>query len=382
MARVSAGYAKSLSGDSSANADSTRVSVASIEVADRALGLLARVGRQARNAGGVLGTFDGAFLSWNWVPSWGVTAAYGYPVEQTNATVQTQRRFESLGLAYTPQGAHWDASVYVAQQEFLGLRDRQAVGTEWRYLGSRASLIALVDYDTFFKSLNTAALLGTLQLPARWSLSVDAEKRNSPVLTTRNALIGQPATSIAELEQVFLPDEVYQLARDRTPVTSVYSLTATRPLGERFQFSATIAASETGATVEFGGVDAQPATGLNFSYQAQLYGSSIFRSGDFNVLSFNYSNADFSKQSAIGLTTRFQLHGPWRLGPRLTVNHRVISSDNSTETIFVPALLLDYQHGRKLLQFEGGGQLGKRSTSDLSQTTTRYYVSLAYRLGF
>ncbi|MGE0115480.1 MAG: SPOR domain-containing protein [Steroidobacteraceae bacterium] len=382
LARVSAGYVKSLSGGNSSGSDAGRVSIASVELAARNLGLLTRVGRQARNAGGVLGTFDGAFIAWNWVPAWGVNATIGYPVEQTSAALQTQRRFESVALAYTPQGAHWDASVYFTTQDFLGLRDRQAIGTELRYLGSRGSVIALADYDTFFQSLNTAALLGTIQLPARWSLSVDAERRNSPILTTRNALIGQPVTTIAELEQVFLPDEVYQLARDRTPITSNYSLTATRPLGERFQFAATVSAAETDATVASGGVEAQPASGLNVSYQTQIYASSLWRKGDFNVLSFNYADTEIGKISAIGLTTRFPLSGAWRIGPRLTVNHRTLIGDSSTETIFVPALLLDYQRNRKQLQLETGGQLGKRSTTQQSQTTTRYYVSLAYRIGF
>ena len=54
----------------------------------------------------------------------------------------------------------------------------------------------MIDYDIFYHSLNTASLLGTLQLPARWNVSFDAERRNSPVLTTRNALIGQPFTDL------------------------------------------------------------------------------------------------------------------------------------------------------------------------------------------
>src|SRR5256884_4428343 len=42
----------------------TRVSLASIEVVDRSLGLLGRLGRQVSNANGILGSFDGLFLSW------------------------------------------------------------------------------------------------------------------------------------------------------------------------------------------------------------------------------------------------------------------------------------------------------------------------------
>jgi hypothetical protein len=35
-----------------------------------------------------------------------------------------------------------------------------------------------------------------------------------------------------------------------------------------------------------------------------------------------------------------------------------------------------------LLQFEVGGQLGKRDNQVQTQNTKRYYASLAYRIGF
>jgi tetratricopeptide (TPR) repeat protein len=378
--RVSGGYAKSFVANGLG--DTKRVSLASVELLDRPLGVLARLGRQSRNQDGVLGSFDGLFLSYQWRPAWGVNVAAGYPVEQTSASPQTQRRFETLALAFTPPGAHWDASVFAATQQFDGLRDRQAVGLEARYLAARASLIALVDYDTSFQSLNAVTLLGTVQLPSRWSVSFDAERRNSPVLTTRNALIGQPATTLADLEQVFTVQEIYQLALDRTPATSNYSLTATRPLGQRFQFTATVAASETDATVASGGVDAQPATGLNLTYQTQLYGSNLWKSGDFSVLTLTHANTEVGKIAAISASSRFPIAGAWRIGPRLTVDRRDLVTDNSQETTFIPSLLIDYQRERKLLQFEIGGQLGKRDALLQTQDTTRYYVSMAYRIGF
>ena len=89
---------------------------------------------------------------------------------------------------------------------------------------SRGSLVALADYDTSFHSLNAAMLLGTLQLPARWSLNFDAERRNSPILTTENALIGQPFTNLLQLEQTFTTEQIYQLARDRTPADGLLQL--------------------------------------------------------------------------------------------------------------------------------------------------------------
>ena len=384
IARVSAGYAKNFGGSSATSAsDSTkRVSVASFELADRKWGLLARVGRQSQNSGGVLGTFDGAFAAWQIIPSLGINVAAGYPVEQTNGGVKRQRSFWSVAIPYARPGAHWDASVFFAQQRVDGFTDRRATGFEARLLLPHSSLTALFDYDIYFKSLNAAALLGTLQLPDRWSLSFDAEKRNAPVISLHNALIGQPATTIAELRTDTLDSDILQWARDRTAVSSNYSLTATRPLGQRFQFSATVDAARIGATPKSGGVDAQPGTGLNLSYQAQIYGSNLWRKGDFNVLSMAYSNTETGKIASLAATSRLPVGGDWRIGPRLTIDHRQLASDGSSELSFLPSVLLDFQRGRKLLQFEAGGQLGKRDSTLQTQNTKRYYVSLAYRIGF
>jgi tetratricopeptide (TPR) repeat protein len=378
--RISAGFARNFA--DKINGDTRRISVASVELADRSLGLLARLGRQSRNGDGVLGTFDGLFASWQWRPSWGISTAVGYPVEQTNAGIQSARRFEALAVTYTPPGKHWNASVFGAAQQFQGFSDRRAVGLEARYLAARSSIAALLDYDTAFRSLNAATILGTLQLPARWSLSFDAERRNSPVLTLRNALIGQPALSIAELQQIFTLPEINQLARDRTAMTSNYSITAGRPVGQRFQFTATVAATKTDPTVDSGGVAAQPGTGMNLVYQTQLYASNLWRSGDFNVLSFTFADTEIGKTTSLGVTSRVPLSSSWRIGPRLTIDRRTLTLDDSTELAFVPSVLLDFQRDRKLLQLELGGQTGKRNALLQTQRLTRYYVSLAYRIGF
>jgi tetratricopeptide (TPR) repeat protein len=380
LMRLSAGYTKHFGTD--AFGDYKRVSLASIELSDRPLGLLARVGRQVRYQDGILGTFDGLFVSYRLHPGWTLNAAAGYPVELTNQSVQTRERFESLALAYAPPGRHWDGSIFAAAQQFDGIRDRRAVGFEARYLASRASLITFVDYDVSFKSLNVATLLGTIQLPGRWIVSLDAERRNSPVLTTRNALIGQPETTLAQLEQTFTLNEIYQLARDRTATTDDYAITATAPLGQRFHFAATVSAMRIGATPASGGVDAQPSTGLDVTYQAQFYGSSLWTSKDFNILTFTYGDTEVGRIEAVSASSRFPIGGAWRLGPRLSVDHREITFDGSSQYTVAPSMLLDYQRGRSLFQLEIGGQTGKRSATQQSENTRRYYVSLAYRIGF
>ena len=390
IGRLSGGYDKSFVQGGGATPDPTRVSLFSVELLDRPLGLLARLGRQASNSYGILGTFDGLFLSWQFSPSWALNVAGGYPVNLLNVKPQTQQSFETLALVYTPRNAHWDANVFVAEQQYDGLRDRQAVGLEGRYLASHGSVVAVVDYDTFYHSLNTASLLGTLQLPARWNVSFDTERRNSPVLTTGNALIGQPFSDLYQMQQVFTDQEIYQLARDRTPVTSYYSLTATHPLGQRFSFTAIASATQSGATPASGGVPAQPATAVLPNYQLQFYGSNLWSQGDFSVLTLQLGDSQIGRIDSASLTLRFPLGGAWRLAPRFTVERLSQLSDGGNETSYIPSALLDYQRSNYLVQFETGAQLGSREAFlqlangqfVQTQNTTSYYVSLSYRINF
>ena len=224
--------------------------------------------------------------------------------------------------------------------------------------------------------------MGTVALPARWNVSFDAERRNAPVLTTYNALIGQPFTTLTQLEQVYSLGQIYQLALARTAVTTNYSVTATHPLGERFQFAAIVAATQIGATKALGGVPAQSGTGLDLTYQAQLYASGLWRTGDFNLLTVGYGNTEIGKIESAAASSRFPLGTAWRIGPRLTIERNTITADSSTETTYTPSMLLDYERTRWLFQVEFGGELGKRDTLLQTQDTKRYYVSMTYRINF
>ena len=390
LARTSLTYAKNFSGTSptSGSDSSTRVSIASIEVDDRVLNFFARFGRQIQNFDGALGTFDGLFAAWQLRPEIGVNVIAGFPVEQTNMGLQTARKFWSVAVPYTPVGKHWDASLFYTQWHSDGFTDREAVGTQLRLLLPSASVTALLDYDIFYQSLNTAAILGTMQLPSLWNLSFDAERRNAPVLTTQNALIGQPFSTLDGLAQFYesigLPtDTIYQNARDNTSTSSSYSVTVSRPLGPRYQFAATVSAQQFGATNGVGTiVPAQEATGLQIAYQAQLYGSNIWKEGDFNVLSVLYANTQTATTYSGSVTERLPVGAAWRLGPRLSVVHQQLSSDGSNQLSLVPSALLDWQRGRNLVQIEGGYEFGKRDSSLQTQNTRRYYVSLSYRIAF
>jgi hypothetical protein len=50
----------------------------------------------------------------------------------------------------------------------------------------------------------------------------------------------------------------------------------------------------------------------------------------------------------VSLNTRFHVGGAWRLGPRLTAERLSGLTDGSSQTTYIPSMLLDYQRGNKL----------------------------------
>jgi tetratricopeptide (TPR) repeat protein len=377
--RLSAGIEKDFGGGAPGN--QTRVSAAYLELSDRAHGVTGRLGRQIDFQDGALGTFDGLAVSYQFRSNWSVDGTIGAPVESVLQGVQTERHLETLALAYSSLNARWHASTFVATQQYDGRRDRQAVGGQVSYFLPQASVVGLIDYDTAYHSFNAAVVLGTLQLPDRWTLSYDAERRNSPVLTTRNALIGQPVTSLTALSRTFSDEQIYQLARDRTPTLSVFEVSATRPLGERFQFTADVIDTNSGATIDSGGVAAQPSN-RDLAYQLQFFGNSLFSAGDFNLLVLRYDQESTERVISAAVTSRVALFGAWRLSPRFRVDEQQLSSDGSRQLLYAPSMRLDYQRDRRMFELEFGYQIGRNELSLQSSETRGYFLDIGYRYGF
>jgi hypothetical protein len=201
-------------------------------------------------------------------------------------------------------------------------------------------------------------------------------------LTTRNALIGQPVQTLDELLGLYGAAEIEQLARDRTPLSDLFSVSISRPLGERFQFSLDAYGSRFAATVASGNVAATPGSGLEKTFQAQLTANSLAHANDLWALALRYQDGTLARIESVALYTRLPVGGAWRLGPRLRVDRRESTLDAATETVYVPALRLDWQRGRGWLELEAGAELGTRQLVTDDETSRRYYFSLGYHLGF
>ena len=380
ISRINAGYAKDLMTDGPG--DQTRVSSAFIELNDRERGIASRLGRQSRNSGGLLGTFDGLYTSWQIRPKVAISSAFGFPVESTRDSPETRRRFLGVAADFGPFNDQWDVGAFAVAQQYSGETDRRAIGVEARYFVPGRTFVGLVDYDVAYQALNSVVLMGNMALPHRWTASFNLDHRRAPVLTTRNALVGQPVATLDELLGLFSSAEIARLAQDRTPLSEIFSMSLSRPLSERVQFTIDAFASRVADTPTSGGVAATPETPLEATLQAQLIVASLWRSSDLFVLSARYQNGEVQKISSLGLATRLPFGNAWRIGPRFRVDRRESTIAAATEMLYVPSVRVDFQRGATWVEFEGGAEFGRRDIPAESERSTRYYFSLGYRINF
>jgi hypothetical protein len=262
------------------------------------------------------------------------------------------------------------------------LKDRQAVGTEVQYAVPGASVVSYVDYDTDYQTVNALVLLGTLQLPDRWQITLDLEHRNAPLLTTNNALIGQTVTSLTQLEQIYNQQQIEDIARERTPELSTYSASATKQLGERFQVIFDLFYTKLSSTPASAGVEAFDGSLSNDkAFQVQFLGSDILHVNDFNQMVVRYDETPTYNTLGWQFISRYPLFGAWRFGPRLLVE-RSQTDTGFREMFYAPSGRLDYQRNGRLLELEAGAERGENPAELQIGNTTRLFVSVGYRINF
>jgi hypothetical protein len=349
------------------------------ELRDRTLDWSIRGGRQSGTLGGLIGTFDGLYAGYQVAPKLRLNAHLGYPVDSTRDAPSTDRKFYALSADFGTFADAWDMSLYALNQDYYGLTDRQAVGTELRYFRPGLTFVGLLDYDLHFGDLNDALLLATAALPDRWTMSINLDHRKSPGLSLRNALIGQQVTSFDQLFDLYSTAQLEQLALDRSAVSDTYTLSLSRPFGERWQWSADLTGLSIGATPASGGVEATPASGTDLIASTQLLAYGLFGRGDVSSLGLQYQAGDATDTISLGLYTQQPIGDAWRLSPRLRFDQRTFHADGSTQLLYAPGLRAEMRWRRVWIEFEGGAEFGQRSLGDTNTDTTRYYFSLGYR---
>jgi hypothetical protein len=381
--RLNAGYLYTSGPNSLSNSTPTRVNAAWVDLADRVHGWSARFGRQSRNSGGVYGLFDGLYAGWRFTPGVRVNVMAGLPRDTSRAQFDTDRQFVALSADFFGVLKGLDVTTYAIDQQYSGIVDRRAIGTEVRWRGAGKSAVALVDYDVNYRTLNAAVVQGSMQLPARFTLNASLDRRHSPFLTTRNALIGQGATTIDALVAFWGASGVEQLAQDRTASVDMWSLGVMRPWGERLQWTIDVSSSKYSDQPASGGVPAVTATGRDMQYTLQTIASGWWRDGDMHIVGLRHYSSGFADGDGLYWATRMPVWGGLRLGPRLRYDRRTSNADGTQFDVYGGSLNGDWRFKRGSLDFEVGGEWGKQQLLQPGdQKTKRQWYSVGYRVYF
>jgi tetratricopeptide (TPR) repeat protein len=402
-ARVDGGYTHNL-GTAFGGGSQDRTTAAYAELSDRLIGLTGRVGRQSLASQGIVGLFDGLFVGYQVNPKLSVSGAAGLPAYSSYSQVSSRQKFGTLTAEFDPFHQTWIFDAYVFDETNGGATERRSIGFQTRYSVPGRTAVMLVDYDVAFKQLNSATLIGNAKVGSYWVLSANADHRRSPLLQLSNALIGQNVTDVSQLQSApynLTPSQIRQLAIDRTSTSNTFVISASRPLGERWQFMADLSALELSGTPAspgfgtppVGAVTATQSTGLDKNAAVQMAGSSLLQASDLHIFSVRFDDSPTARSTTLSWDARFVAHGAWRLGPRLSVQQLNAPSLGGKQMLYLPQLRADWTNRVSVFDITAGYQMLNQQalqqqqsvTGDVQSTAVNQrslYVSAAYRIRF
>jgi len=363
----------------SSNPNTNRVNAAYLDYRGLRTPVLFRAGRQTAVSGGVNGRFDGVSAGWAFTPQWQLRVVGGAPAEYD---VDSTRYFYGLNLEAQGLADRWSGDVFVINQMVDGITDRRAVGGELRYFDPRRTVYALLDYDVSYKTLNIAMLQGSWQSPDQTTLNVLVDRRKAPTLTTTNAVIGQPTTSIETLLQTLSEEEVRRRARAVTADVTQVLVSLTKPLTSRWQVGADFRLVNVGALPAVDDLPATPATGNIYGYTAQLIGNNLYSNRDINVFNATYQTGPTFHGVFVSYSNVTALNQKWTLEPSIRL---YTQRDDLGVTLnrISPTLRLSYRL-REWAALESEYTFEKSRTKSATQVDDleQHFFSVGYRLDF
>jgi tetratricopeptide (TPR) repeat protein len=323
--------------------------------------VLGRVGRQTRNTGGVVGRFDGGLLSWQALAYAKLNLVAGSPVlSRFDLPFLDQRYFYGASVDLGPFFGGFETTLFAIEQRDRWLVDRQGVGAEFRYFDQTKSIFSTIDYDVHFQQLNAAIFSGSWTLPDQSTIYGGADYRRTPYLSTWNALLNQPFTTLYDMLRLQSSEQLKELAIDQTPTYKSAMIGYSHPLTAYFQVSADVTVVNLTQQIALPGVDPALGTlpaGNEYYYSAQLMGSNLIKEGDMYIAALRYSQLLNSNLYVLDFNTRYPLWNELSISPRLRFGYRAGRGIDLTEYTLLPSVLVDYYWTKELsAEFEIGVQ--------------------------
>jgi hypothetical protein len=312
----------------------------------------------------------------------------GYPVfSSTISEIDTDRYFYGLNTDLNTFDDAWNFNVFFIEQRNNSILDRRAVGGEARFFEANRSFFTLVDYDISYDDLNTFLFLGHWTIESGRTYNLTLDYRNSPILTTTNAIQGQQVEALEDLLAKGISEELArQLAQDRTATSKSLTFGVVQPISEKLQMTGDITISEFTDTPASPSapvpVDATEGTGTTFSYFVQAIGYDLIRQGDIGILGLRFTDARTSDDIALTINTRYPFTDNFRINPRLQTSYRQ-NDDDTSQWLIRPSVRLDYRGTRRFrTEFELGGEWSSRELTDQTSDTKGFFFTLGYRYDF
>lgn len=331
------------------------------EIKGRSSDYLVRAGRQSPMGAGVQSRFDGINAGYGDAQSLRMNAVAGKVVDY------------SRGSKPSFVGASVDSgpiSIYALNQTVDGTVDRRALGAEFRQYTAKQTVYALLDYDSYFKVVNTAQAMGSTSMPG-YNLNYLIDHRRS--IATRNALNGSSYSSLADLG--LSADDLRKQALYKTAITNMGQVGASMPLRKNWMVSANLRLSNTTALAPL------PARGLEKGLYAQLIGSNLRKDGD----SWSVGGG-MNFGQAKGTSLYFYNHTPfdsrWMLDSSLSYSN--YTDQLGGKSIRTSPMLRGSYQLRDMLYIDADAGVEWMNYSGPSQSTktTRYSYSLGFRWDF
>jgi hypothetical protein len=398
--------------------DRDRTSAAYVEVENKDVDFMTRLGRQNGNSGGVLGRFDGALFRYGFTPKNRLNFVAGTLDEYK---VDYRRHFYGINLDFGISD-NWSGNGYFIEQTVDRIIDRRGVGGELRYFNGGKSIYSLVDYDTYYDRLNTAMVQGNWLTSDGTNFNMLAEHRKSPVLQLINAL-SDPAfnnttfypTRPTSLNQALsqslstgaglTESQLRNYAINQTLDTSLVLFGLTRQFTQRWQLGADIQMSRVSGSADAskGAIDLaikaandagtvlsaldlqnlqQSFQGGNtYTYHVQAVGTDTLFKDDTSVISASLTTGPTSLVQSLIFTNTMVPRDKWRLDSSLKVLK--IDTDPSTvQYVIGPTMRASYKlRDKATIEAEVGLEVTNDNTAGAGHTRTfRDFSFIGYRL--
>jgi hypothetical protein len=320
--------------------DEARIRTAFVELRERGGPWSGVVGRQSPRGAGIIERYDGIGLRYALGNGVGISATGGLPVNIFDSNeVSVDRGFAGVNVDFQLADRPISGEVFAIYYDAQGFVDRVGIGTELRYIGRDRSLTALIDFDAYYQSLNTAFATGFLQLTETTHVNLLIDHRNSPILRSSNALIGQNVSGLDRLP--FSDSEIRRFAEDRTSRSTLGSIGVTHRLGPRLQLSGDFSVAYFGSTSDSGGVLGSEAYGPDFTVYGQLLANDLLVEGDISLIGLRIQRGEPTNLLALVIEGRYRALDSLRVIPRFDLDHR---ENRGNETLaLTPGLRVDYR---------------------------------------